>query len=133
MAKMKAESLYQHQQVHGTPLRSYILGNVHTLLRIMSAAPRLSNYVAGSKLSKFLGSLIGLSKERTLPKVAAKRFSTLIEERKPFLSDKKVVLFNDTYNEFNAPQIGKAAVHVLEKLGYEVIAPPWSCCGRAHG
>ncbi|MBA3285865.1 MAG: hypothetical protein H0U27_12510 [Nitrosopumilus sp.] len=40
------------------------------------------------------------------------------------------MLFNDTYTEFNHPEIGKAAYQVLQSLGYKVIVPSWSCCGR---
>ena len=41
-----------------------------------------------------------------------------------------MVLFNDTYNEHYCPEIGIAAVQVLEALGFEVIVPPKACCGR---
>ncbi|SCA63988.1 hypothetical protein SCG7109_BZ_00020, partial [Chlamydiales bacterium SCGC AG-110-M15] len=41
-----------------------------------------------------------------------------------------VVLFNDTYSEFNYPEIGQAAFKILSQLGYRVIVEPWSCCGR---
>ena len=43
----------------------------------------------------------------------------------------KIVLFNDTFTEFNQPQVGIAAHTVLTSLGYEVIIPPWNCCGMA--
>ena len=42
----------------------------------------------------------------------------------------QVVLFADTFTRYNHPEIGIAAVEVLERLGYEVIIPEWQCCGR---
>jgi Fe-S oxidoreductase len=41
-----------------------------------------------------------------------------------------VVLFADTFLRFNYPEVGRAAVQVLERLGYEVLVPPVGCCGR---
>ena len=41
-----------------------------------------------------------------------------------------VVLFSDTFTEFLEPQIGIAAVKVLQACGLKVQVLPWSCCGR---
>jgi Fe-S oxidoreductase len=42
-----------------------------------------------------------------------------------------VVLFPDTFTTYNEPQIGRAAVRVLEAAGYEVLLPRRPlCCGR---
>ena len=35
--------------------------------------------------------------------------------------DKTVVLFNDTFTEYNQPEVGRAAIQVLESAGYAVI------------
>ncbi len=44
---------------------------------------------------------------------------------------KTVVLFPDTFTDYNDPQIGRAAVRVLEAAGYEVLLPRRPiCCGR---
>src|SRR5216117_3396167 len=43
----------------------------------------------------------------------------------------KVVLFHDTFINYNYPDIGKAATQLLEAAGYEVrIAEQRKCCGR---
>jgi Fe-S oxidoreductase len=42
----------------------------------------------------------------------------------------EVVLFCDTYTEFNTPSIGKAAFALLQQLGYKIHTPGWVCCGR---
>ena len=41
-----------------------------------------------------------------------------------------VVLFNDTFNTYNDPQVAIAAVEVLEAAGYRVVLPGHWCCGR---
>jgi len=42
----------------------------------------------------------------------------------------KVILFHDTFMNHNYPEIGKAAVAVLERAGYEVMLVRKRCCGR---
>ena len=41
-----------------------------------------------------------------------------------------MVLFNDTFMNYNTPQVGIATVEVLEKAGYKVILANSQCCGR---
>jgi Fe-S oxidoreductase len=42
-----------------------------------------------------------------------------------------VVLFPDTFVDYNEPEIGRAAVLLLERLGYRVLLPRHRvCCGR---
>jgi Fe-S oxidoreductase len=41
-----------------------------------------------------------------------------------------VVLFNDTFTNYNDPEIGVAAVRVLEAAGAAVRLEPHVCCGR---
>jgi Fe-S oxidoreductase len=42
----------------------------------------------------------------------------------------QVVLFHDTFNTYNYPQIAVAATEFLEAAGYQVILPGHKCCGR---
>jgi len=42
-----------------------------------------------------------------------------------------IVLFPDCFTVYNEPAIGRAAVQVLEALGYCVILPRIGCCGRS--
>jgi Fe-S oxidoreductase len=42
----------------------------------------------------------------------------------------RIALFVDTWNNYFTPQVSIAAVQVLEALGYEVIVPETTCCGR---
>jgi Fe-S oxidoreductase len=40
------------------------------------------------------------------------------------------VLFHDTFNTYQTPEVAVAATRLLEALGYEVILPDRRCCGR---
>ena len=42
----------------------------------------------------------------------------------------KVVLFNDTFTNYNEPWIGIAALRILEDSGAQVLVPEVACCGR---
>ena len=43
---------------------------------------------------------------------------------------KPVVLFNDTFMDYNYPQVGRAAVELLEAAGFRVTLANARCCGR---
>ncbi|HRD56239.1 MAG TPA: heterodisulfide reductase-related iron-sulfur binding cluster, partial [Parachlamydiaceae bacterium] len=129
MAKLKAETLFQYQEKHGYSFRSRLFGFIGKINRFSSSFASLFNFLSGTKFFKFFFNLIGISKKRNLPKLAKKRFSTLFKNY-PQPKGKQVLLFNDTFNEFNNPEIGISAVKVLNHLGYEVVTLPWECCGR---
>lgn len=132
MAKMKAEFLYHYQEKHGYPLRSYLFGYIGAMNQWMSPMAALFNQMMQSSWFKKALSYLKISPQRPLPLLARQRFSKWLKQDftcSPFLN-KQVVLFNDTYTEFNEPQIGQAAIQLLQALGYSVLVPPWSCCGR---
>ncbi len=130
MAKMKSEFLYHYQAERGYSLRTRLFGEIGRINRWVSPFARIFNALNGGVIAKKLLSWLCISSERKLPQIAPERFSSWCE-RQPFSEQKaRVVLFNDTYTEFNHPEIGKAAYSVLRSLGYDVIVPPWNCCGR---
>lgn len=132
MAKMKSEFLYQYQKAHGTSLRSSLFANIGKInawnAPIAKWVNRLTNSLIGKKVTEWLG----IASERSLPQLAEQRFSEWFKTHTPATvkTRQTVVLLNDTFTEFNHPEIGQAAVHILELLGYVVIVPRWQCCGR---
>jgi len=130
MAKMKAEFLYHYHKKHGMSLRDSIFANIGKWNALGSKFASFINFFGRSIISKFFLSLIGISPKRTLPMLAKQRFSEWVKDHQFLPREKQVVLFNDTFTEFNEPEIGIAAVKVLEAMGYQVIVPAWQCCGR---
>jgi Fe-S oxidoreductase len=69
---------------------------------------------------------MGVATERTVPKLAKQTLAAWLKNKKitsntNHSSSKKIVyLFNDEFTNFYDAEIGKDAVIVLEKLGYEV-------------
>ncbi len=133
MAKIKMQFLHNYQQVNGTPLRAKVFGNIHRINRVLSGpmAP-LVNWGGKLPVTKWLNeALLGVGKNRTLPQFARQSFTQWFATRQTaHTSDHKVVLFNDTFNTYNDPQIAIAATQVLEAAGFEVLLPQHNCCGR---
>lgn len=130
MAKMKSEFLYHYQEKHGYPLRNYLFGYIGKLNKIMSTFPALFNWLNSRWLIKKGLNSIGIAFERQLPFLSSERFSKWFKEFAQPTSHKQVILFNDTFTEFNESEIGQAAILILNQLGYGVSVPDWQCCGR---
>lgn len=129
MAKMKAEVLYKYNEKHGIPLRAHLFARIGDLYNAATPIRGIFNWIAQSALSKALMSAIGITPKRSLPPIAKERFSQWLQKHEISL-DGDVVLFNDTFTEFNFPGIGTSAYNVLKAMGFSPVVPPWHCCGR---
>jgi Fe-S oxidoreductase len=79
------------------------------------------------------GKLFGFTPKRPLPPFAHKRFDHWFAKRPEFRAAYrgKVILWDDTFARYHEPEIGIAAVAVLEAAGFEVTLPTQrKCCGR---
>ncbi len=134
MAKLKYEFLAHYHARHGTPLRARLFGNIERLNRLGCALAPVSNWVAGSAPARWiLDRVLGIHPNRHLPPFASQTFDRWFASRngrRARASQGSVVLFNDCYMTYNYPEIGKAAVKVLEAAGFEVILAEKKCCGR---
>ena len=134
MAKLKSEVLSKYYEERGLPLRARLFGDVARLSRLGQALAPLTNFAAGLPPARALAErLVGVSRERPLPKFAFQRFSSWFRKRKPQTSGARgdAVYFHDTFTEYMHPEVGRAAVRVLEALGYNVkIETRRGCCGR---
>ena len=135
MAKLKYEFLNRYQERHGVPLRSRLFGNINALNRLGSRYAPMTNWIAGNGLGKALVSaLLGISSRRQQPRFARQSLPDWFAQRdRSRLSAAKfgaVALYNDTFMNYNYPEIGIAAVELLEAAGYEVQLVNGGCCGR---
>jgi Fe-S oxidoreductase len=154
MATYKAEALYQRYRRRLRPAAHYSLGWLPHWAALAARAPWLVNAslrvppVAAA--AKRLG---GIDERRPLPAFAATSFRRWFTGRsrpagavgqpggsqpapgEPDVGDhptlrKPVLLWVDTFTNAFTPQVGQAAVRVLEAAGYEVrITPRQVCCG----
>lgn len=130
MAKLKAEAQHHYRQKYGLSLRSRLIGNLGYYLSWANVWASAANRFSETTLGKKCLSLLGISPKRTLPAVATQTFDAWYKNNYHPSSNPKVILFNDTFTNFNHPEIGIAAYQLLSKLGYNVVVPTWKCCGR---
>ncbi len=134
MAKLKYEFLDGYHRANGQTTRNLIFGNIATLSRWGAFFAPLSNRLLRSDAVGELLERQGVDRRRTLPRFAGQTFRQWFKARGGSSGRRnergRVALFTDTFTNYNHPEIGAAAVRVLESLGYGVVLPPVVCCGR---
>ncbi len=134
MAKLKSEFLALYQERHGIPLRSKLFGMMPFSSRMGSRAPRLFNTIYRNSLFRgLLDSAVKIDKRRELPLLAHQTFKSWFRQHETprIKNQKQVLLWEDCHLSYHEPNLGVAAVEVLEAAGYEVLLPrKIKCCGR---
>lgn len=134
MAKLKYEFLARYYETNGYPLRARLFGHIHRLNRLGCALAPVSTWMAQSVPARWaLDRFAGIDRRRRLPPFARQTFDAWWKRRprsRHAPQRARVVFFADTFVRYNYPEIGRAAVRLLEGLGFEVVVPPVTCCGR---
>jgi Fe-S oxidoreductase len=128
MATYKAEFLYHHYKWRRRPASHYSMGYLPWLARWAALAPDLANRAAGTGMAR---KLAGVAAERPLPRFARQTFRRWFRARPRGLTrGQRVVLWPDTFTNHLTPEVGQAAVEVLESAGFDVVLPDRPvCCG----
>ncbi len=133
MATYKAEFLSHYYQGRLRPRNAYSMGLIYWWARGAAYAPWLANFFSQTPVLRNIAKWIGgIDQRRSMPPFANETFKDWFfrRRRQPRLQQ-QVILWPDTFTNHFHPEIGKAAVEVLEAAGYEVIVPRQSlCCGR---
>ena len=145
MAKLKYEFLDNYYKTNKMPLRTRLFAHINRINRLGSRFAPLANWVAGSSIGRLVsGALLGVHPNRRLPSFAAQTLPQWFNSRpaQQVTSNPSnttgadrtvkgtVALFNDTFMNYNYPEIGIAAVELLEAAGYRVQLANARCCGR---
>jgi FAD/FMN-containing dehydrogenase/Fe-S oxidoreductase len=137
MAKIKFEFLAQYYARHRVPLRTRFFADIARWSRLGSGAlAPLVNWSLRNGLVRWgLERFVGITQQRPMPEFARQPFTEWFEQRsrvngQPSAGGKKVVLFNDTFNTYNHPEVSIAAAEVLDAAGFDVVLPGHKCCGR---
>ena len=118
-------------------LRDRILSSSDAVGRLATAAAPVVNALHGSRLARVvLEKTLGIHRDRLLPVFSGQTFQAWWAERGGATqpspqrgSFERVALFVTCSVDHSAPEIGRAAVAVLERNGCEVVVPAQRCCG----
>lgn len=135
MASYKAEFLYQHHRHRRRPRELRALGALPALLRATPTG--LAVAVLGSPgLSRLAARAAGVSTQRPLPVPARQSLRQWLRRRGQPLGVPprgSVLLWIDTFTDAFDPHVGRAAVELLESVGFRVEFPAEPvCCGLTY-
>ncbi|WP_121743133.1 FAD-binding and (Fe-S)-binding domain-containing protein [Natronorubrum halophilum] len=152
MAKLKTEVMHERHQEHGASLRDRLFADFDTLAALGSALAPVSNLAQSLPGSDVLAEkTVGIANERSLPTFQRetlrdwfeKRGGTAASEKRAVgaraergsrvpeaEAERKAILFADTYTNYSHPEVGKAAVRVLEAAGVRVDVAERTDSGR---
>lgn len=129
MASLKAEFQYQYYKNKSRSLRDRIIANNAKLNRVASNFYKIHNFLIKKSWFK-IG--LGIAKNRSLPRLEKQTFYNWFKTIKQNESNRKVYLFCDEYTNYYDVEIGKKAILLLIKLGYEVKIINHKESGRAY-
>lgn len=134
MAKLKYEFLAHYQAKHGVPLRSRMFAAMALTDAVGSKAPFLTNALYRNKIfRRLLDRTVKIDARRELPRLADETFQQWFKRRPAPLKAPRglVILWDDCHISYHEPDIGIAAVQVLEAAGFRVkLIKGRRCCGR---
>ncbi|WP_030415723.1 FAD-binding and (Fe-S)-binding domain-containing protein [Streptomyces sp. NRRL S-1448] len=135
MATYKAEFLHHHYAGRLRPAAHYALGRLPEWLHLAAPVAPAVNALARAPFAAALAArLAGLTPERPLPALATETFTRWWWDRRRTAGaagsapvspgGPTVILWPDTFTDHLAPQVGRAAVQVLEAAGLRPLLPP---------
>ncbi len=144
LTKLKAEFLHYYYESRSRPLGHRAMAHIYRLNQWGSRLAPLANLVGRSRLVRWLMEKFGgVDRRRSLPRFRWNHFrrwfrrhrhaSSLLANKEAGgveSSSRRVLLLDDCFTTYNEPQIGRAAVRVLEHAGYDVELTGLTCCGR---
>lgn len=132
MAKLKSEILQIHRDKYGSSIQEKLPLYARRFAELFSGKPsKLINYIQRSSLvRKYIQPMLGIHPERVLPSYSSSTLSNWYQNQSRFISDRKVILYADTYIEYHDLPLGQNCITLLNDCGYEVILINPGCCQR---
>ncbi len=123
-------------QQNGQDLVNSVMIRFEELSAFASATAPLSNWVLRRSTARvLLEKLMGIEKRRRLPRFQRQTFMKWWRShQKITLSPRqgKIAYFVDSFANYNDPELGTAAVYLLEEAGIEVAVPPQKASGMPY-
>ena len=130
VARYKSEFLSGYWERHGAPLQARLFGSVRSAAEWGSRFAPIANALTSSATAaRITEQIVGIDRRRTLPAWTRQTLRRRLSNRPPG-GPARAVLFADTFTNFSDPEIGIAALRVLEAAGIGTELAPHGCCGR---
>ena len=144
VARFKSEFLSGYWERHRLTMSAHAFGHAHAASALGSRFAPLSNAIANSNPMRWvMEHTLGVDRRRTLPKwtrnTLRRRYPpSRLRPTSPRSSGfggqegghHQTLFFVDTFTEYEAPEIGVAAIEVLKASGLPTALAPNVCCGR---
>ncbi|MEO7135802.1 MAG: FAD-linked oxidase C-terminal domain-containing protein, partial [Vicinamibacterales bacterium] len=133
VARFKSEFLSGYWDRHGMSLAAHAFGGARSAAVWGSAFAPLSNTIADSAIAKWVAEkTIGVDRRRSLPQWTRRTLRKRVGDQGSGIADQRkgALLFADTFTEYADPEIGLAAIAVLNAAGLPTSVAPNVCCGR---
>ena len=138
VGKMKAEFTQDYYNKNGVPFRSKLVGNFTAQMALAAKVPAVYNLIFKTPFTRrLINKVVGFHPERTMPLLEEttlrkwfgkhSKNNTTVEE-----NARRVYMFCDEFTNYNDVSVGKKAILLLERLGYQVIIPPHLESGRTY-
>ncbi|NJN14942.1 MAG: anaerobic glycerol-3-phosphate dehydrogenase subunit C [Oscillochloris sp.] len=135
IAELNARARADIVAERGIPLRNRMIARAGLVGRLSSGphAPLL-NFGLGFKPARWLvDKVMKIHQDAPLPKSSTYTFRSWFKGHSKTAADrprtKQVVYYHGCSTNYYEPHVGKAAIAVLERNGFEVIIPKQGCCG----
>ena len=132
-ARARADMVQQGKVPIRLRLRNNLIARAELLGKVaLPIAPLANAILAFSPARLALEKVLSISRNAPLPSFSSERFTTWFKNHKRYNNTtptRQVVYFHGCSTQYYEPRIGKAAVGILEKNGFEVIIPNQNCCG----
>lgn len=124
-------------QERGVRWRDRLLVNTDFLGRVGSLTAPLTNWLLTQRfVRRIMEAVAGVHRERRVLHFSRETFPRWFSRRAKRTgtasAGRKVALFSSCLVNYQATDIGKATVQVLEKNGVDVVVPEQRCCGMPH-
>lgn len=134
MARLKAEFTHGRHQREGISMSERFFGQAARFYPLAAKMAPLVNRFNGTPVAKELYErFLNIHPDRDLPEFAYEPFYDWYQAQ-PDRGDRAdrpdLILFVDLFTNYHDPHIARAALRVLERLGYNVLIPPFFESGR---
>lgn len=135
MPMMIAEVKHRDARVHRRPRIEETMMGAESAAKLACAFAPVANAVLGNRTARsMIETAAGISARRKLPGFARDTFMKQFARHRSPVRDatRKVAFFVDVYANYNAPELGMAAVRQLESAGCEVVVPEQQSSGYPY-